>query len=52
MDNLRGLQGIRSMDRISNALIRELCGVRKCLDERTQQKSITTKKALKRLSKK
>ena len=33
MDNLRGLMGIRRMDRIPNARIRELCGVRKGLDE-------------------
>ena len=29
MDNLRGLLGIRRMDRVSNARIRELCGVTK-----------------------
>ena len=34
MDNLRGLLGIRRMDRIPNAPIRELCGVMKGLDER------------------
>ena len=28
MDNLRGLLGIRRMDRVPNAWIRELCGVR------------------------
>ena len=33
MDNLRGLLGIRRIDRIPT-LIRELCGVRKGLDER------------------
>ena len=33
MDNLRGLLGIRRMDRVLNARIRELCGVRKGLDE-------------------
>ena len=33
MDNLRGLLGIRRMDRIPNTQIRELCGVRKGLDE-------------------
>ena len=32
--NLRGLLGIRRMDRVPNALIRELCGVTKGLDER------------------
>ena len=34
MDNLRGLLGIRRMDRVSNALIRELYGVKRGLDER------------------
>ena len=34
MDNLRGLLGVRRMDRIPNARIRELCEVRKSLDER------------------
>ena len=34
MDNLRGLLGIRRMDRVSNARIRELCGVRNGLYEK------------------
>ena len=34
MDNLRGLLGIRRIDRIQNTQIKELCGVRKGLDER------------------
>ena len=34
MDNLRGLLGIRRMDRVLNAWIKELCGVKKGLDER------------------
>ena len=33
MDNLRGLLDIRRKDRILNACIRELCGVKKVLDE-------------------
>ena len=33
MDNLRGFLGIRRMDRVLNARERELCGVRKGLDE-------------------
>ena len=33
MGNLIGLLGIRRMDRVSNARIRELCGVKKGLDE-------------------
>ena len=32
IDNLRGLLGIRRMDRVSNAPIRMLCGVKKSLD--------------------
>ena len=34
MDNLRGLLVIRRMDRVPNVQIRELCGVKKVLDER------------------
>ena len=34
MDNLKRLLGIRRMDRIPNERTRELCGVRKGLDER------------------
>ena len=34
MDNLRGLLGIRRMDRVLNARIRELCRVTKGLDEK------------------
>ena len=34
MDNLRGLLGIRRMDNVLNAQMRELCGVKKGLDER------------------
>ena len=37
MDNLRGLFGIRMMDMVPNARIRELCGVRKCLHERIDE---------------
>ena len=37
MDNLRGLLGIKRMDRVPNAQIRELCGVRKGLDERIDE---------------
>ena len=37
MDNLRGLLGIRRMDRVLNAWIRELCGVRKGLGERIDE---------------
>ena len=33
MDNLRGLLGIRRIYRIPNSRIRELCGVRKGLEE-------------------
>ena len=34
MDNLRGLLGIRRLGRFPNARIRELCGMRKDIDER------------------
>ena len=34
MDNLRGLLGIRRMDRVPNAWISELCRMKKGLDER------------------
>ena len=34
MDNLGGLLGIRRMDRVPNTRTRELCGVKKGLDER------------------
>ena len=37
MDNLRGLLGIRRMDRVSNAQIRELCRKKKGLDERIHE---------------
>ena len=37
MDNLRGLLGIRRMDRLPNARIRELRIVRKDLDERIDE---------------
>ena len=37
MDNLRGLLGIRRMDRDPNLRIRELCGVSKDLDERIDE---------------
>ena len=39
MDNLRGLLGIRRMDRVSNARIRELCGVKKGLEEMIDEAS-------------
>ena len=37
MDNLRGLLGIRRMERIPNAWIRGFCGVKKGLDERIDE---------------
>ena len=37
MDNLRGLLGIRRMDRIPNVWIRELCGVKTGIDERIDE---------------
>ena len=37
MDNLRGLLGIRRRDRVLNTWIRELCGIRKGLNERIDE---------------
>ena len=37
MDNLRGLLGIRRMDRVPNARIRELCGVMKGVNEKIDE---------------
>ena len=37
MDSLRGLLGIRRMDNVPSARIRELCGVTKCVDERIDE---------------
>ena len=40
MDNLRGLLGIRRMDRVPNAQIRELCRVKKGLHERIDEEML------------
>ena len=37
MNNLRDLLGIRRMDRVPNAQIRELCGGTKVVDERIDE---------------
>ena len=37
IDNLRGLLGIRRIDRIPNSRIKELCLVNNCLDERIDE---------------
>ena len=37
MNNLRGLLGIRRLDRIPNVWIKELCGVVKKVDERIKE---------------
>ena len=37
IENLRGLWGIRRMDRVPNAQIKELCGVKKGMDERIDE---------------
>ena len=37
IDNLRGLLGIRRMDSVPNARTRELCGVKKGLNERIDE---------------
>ena len=36
-DNLRGLLGIRRMNRVPNARIKEICEVKKGLDERIEE---------------
>ena len=38
MDKIRSLLGIRRMDRVPNARIRELCGMAKGVDERIKRK--------------
>ena len=37
MDNLKGLLGIRRMDKVTNERIKELYGVKKGLDERIDE---------------
>ena len=37
MDKIRGLLGIRRMDTVSNAQIKECCGVVKRVDERIEE---------------
>ena len=37
MNNLKGLLGIRRMDKVSNARIRKLCGVTKGVDKRIDE---------------
>ena len=37
MDNFRGLLGIRKMDRVPNAWIREMCRMKKGVDERIDE---------------
>ena len=37
MDNLRGLLGIRRMDKVANAQIRQLCGVMKGVNEKIDE---------------
>ena len=37
MDNLRGMLGIRRMDRVLNAWIRKLCGMTNGVDERIDE---------------
>ena len=37
VDNVKGLVGIRRMDKFPNARIRELCGVTKGVDERIDE---------------
>ena len=37
MDNFRGLLGIIRMDKVQNARIKQLCGVTKDVDEKTDE---------------
>ena len=37
MDNIRGLLGIRRMDKVPNARISQLCGVTKGVDEKIDE---------------
>ena len=37
MDNIRGLLGIRRMDKVPNARVRELCRVMKSVNERIDE---------------
>ena len=37
MDNFRGLLGIKRMDKVPNAKIRQLCGVMKGVDKRIDE---------------
>ena len=37
MDKIRSLLGIRTMDRVPNARIRELCGMAKGVDQRIEE---------------
>ena len=37
MDNFRGLLGIRRVDKVPNAKIRQLCGVMKGVDKRIDE---------------
>ena len=37
MDNIRGLLGIRRMDKVPNALIKQLCELTKYVDEKIDE---------------
>ena len=37
MDNLRRLLGIKRMDKVLNTRIKELCGIKKGIDERIDE---------------
>ena len=49
MGNLRGLLGIRRMDRVPNARMRELCGVTKRVEERIDVKRMEKDRIVKRV---
>src|SRR5678816_3407074 len=40
MDNLRGVLGVRRIDKIGNERIRELCGVKKWVNEKINESTL------------
>ena len=51
MDNLRGLMGIRRMDKVPNARIRKFCGVTKGVNERIDEGVLRWFSHMKRMEK-
>ena len=40
MDNLKGLLGIRRIDRIPNSKVKEICDLKKAVDKRTEESAL------------